>query len=218
MDYYYEQPEQQSAIVPAIVKQELSWLTPRTIVMAIGGIALLGAVALIARSSNATQEITRTGAPVDVKPDRQSVTNAILSKSKQSLDELKGITDLKIGDTKQAMLEQRASEFLAYANAELGNSKSECFRSELLQSCTLTKVISTHQSRLNLATSARNWTAANESLFEIEAARMALDGVQPKTPLTPAIVTAAILKENEARINLAEQSDNATAHTIFTQP
>jgi hypothetical protein len=65
-----------------------------------------------------------------------------------------------------------------------------------------------------MAALSRDWTKANHALFEIKAARIALDGSQP-VPFTPNVTSAAIIKEMELRVSILQQSDNAIASEMY---
>ena len=127
---------------------------------------------------------------------------------------LKIATDLKIEEVQQASINERSQEILLESQKHVSNPKSGCYRSPYGTACYITSFISEQQQRYADAISLRQWNKANNALFDVRAARVSLDGVK-QVPFTPAVTSAAIIKENQARINIAQQSDNAIAADIY---
>lgn len=191
------------------------WVSPRSIALIGGGLLLLviGAIAMRSTAINNDQPIKV--APLvqpTIKPE--AINQVILENSKASLAEVKIATDLKVEEVTQAMLNERANEILTEAKNHLKNPKSNCFRSPYQQACYISTFIPEMQKRYEDAVLSRKWSQANQALFDIKAARYALDGSQP-VPFTPNVTSAAIIKEMESRITILRQSDNALAADMY---
>lgn len=194
---------------------QYQWVTPRNIALVAGGLVILviGAIAMRSTAINAEQPIKI--APLqNVAPTSQQVNQVILENSKTSLSDVKTATDLKIDEVTQAMLNERSQEVLTEAKRHVTNPKSSCYRSPYQQACYISTFIPEMQKRYEDAVLARKWTQANQSLFDIRAARIALDGSQ-QVPFTPNVTSAAIMKEMELRVNILQQSDNAIAAEMY---
>jgi hypothetical protein len=200
-------PQEQFAI-PA----GLAVLTPRNLAIGIGGV-VIGAILLVGFRSSSNGESIKVAPIQNTEPSSAQVNQLVLGNSKAALADLKIATDLKIDEIQQAAINERSQEILLEAQKQIKDPKSGCYRSPYGVSCFVTVFIAEQEQRYSYAISGRDWNKANTALFNIKASRVALDGVKP-TPFTPAVASAAIIKENEARINLAQQSDNAIAHEL----
>jgi len=191
------------------------WVTPRNLAIGFGGLTLLviGAIAMRSTAINNDQPI-KVAPLQNVAPSSQQVNQVILEGSKASLAEIKIATDLKLDEVTQAMLIERSNEILTEAKNHLKNSKSACFRSPYQQACYISTFIPEMQKRYEDAVLSRKWSQANQALFDIRAARYALDGA-PNVPFTPNVTSAAIIKEMETRVNILRQSDNAIAADMY---
>jgi len=190
-------------------------VNPRVIFGGLGAITLLVIGALAMRSTAINTDAPIKIAPLqNVAPSSQQVNQVILENSKASLSDIKIATDLKIDEVTQAMLNERSNEILTEAKRHVSNSKSNCFRSPYQQACYISTFIPEMQKRYEDAVLTRKWSQANQALFDIKAARIALDGFQP-IPFTPNVTSAAIIKEVEARVNILQQSDNAIASEMY---
>lgn len=208
------QPNTPAPIV-AYQGDSYQWVTPRNIALIGGGLVLLVVGAIAMRSTAITNDQPIKIAPLQsTAPSTQQVNQLILEGSKESLSEIKIATDLKIVEVSQAMLVQRSQAILNEANRQLADPKSPCFKSQYQQVCFISTFIPEQQKRYEQAALSRNWVAANQALFEIQAARIVLDGA-PNVPFTPNITSAAIIKEMELRVNIAQQSDNALAADMY---
>jgi hypothetical protein len=194
---------------------QYQWVNPRVIVGGIGAITLLVIGAIAMRSTAINTDAPIKVAPLqNVAPSSQQVNQVILENSKASLSDIKIATDLKIEEVTKAMLNERSQAILIEANRQIADKNSACFRSPYQQACFISVFIPEQQKRYEMAALSRDWTKANHALFEIKAARIALDGSQP-VPFTPNITSAAIIKEMEARVSILQQSDNAIASEMY---
>lgn len=190
-------------------------VNPRVIFGGLGAITLLVIGALAMRSTAINTDAPIKIAPLQsIAPSSQQVNQVILENSKASLADIKVATDLKIEEVSLAMLNERANEILTEAKRHVSNPKSPCYRSPYQQACYISTFIPEMQQRYESAVLTRKWSQANQSLFDIKAARIALDGSQP-VPFTPNVTSAAIIKEVEARVNILQQSDNAIASEMY---
>jgi hypothetical protein len=190
-------------------------VNPRVIFGGLGAITLLVIGALAMRSTAINTDAPIKIAPLqNVAPSSQQVNQVILENSKASLSDIKIATDLKIEEVTKAMLNERSQAILIEANRQITDKNSNCFRSPYQQACFISVFIPEQQKRYEMAALSRDWTKANHALFEIKAARIALDGSQP-VPFTPNITSAAIIKEMEARVSILQQSDNAIASEMY---
>ena len=187
------------------------WVSFRSIGLLSGGLIMLVIGALAMRSTAISTDQPIKIAPLqNIAPSSRQVNQVILENSKASLSDLKVATDLKIDEVTQAMLNERSNEILTEAKRHVTNPKSPCYRSPYQQACYISTFIPEMQKRYEDAVLTRKWSQANQALFDIKAARYALDGSQ-QVPFTPNVTSAAILKEMELRVNIAQQSDNAIA-------
>ncbi len=201
---------------------QYQWVSPRNIALIFGGltVAVIGAVVIRSTAINNDQVIKVAPLQNNIAPSTQQVNQVILENSKASLSDIKIATDLKIEEVTKAMLNERSQAILAEANRQLTippdpkNKEASCFRSPYQQACFISTFIPKQQKRYEIAALSRDWVEANQALFEIKAARIALDGASP-VPFTPNITSAAIIKEMEARVNILQQSDNAIAAEMF---
>lgn len=194
---------------------QYQWVNPRLLVGSFGAITLLVIGALAMRSTAINSDAPIKIAPLqNVAPSSQQVNQVILENSKASLSDIKVATDLKIEEVSLAMLNERANEILTEAKRHVSNPKSPCYRSPYQQACYISTFIPEMQQRYEGAVLTRKWSQANQALFDIKAARIALDGSQP-IPFTPNVTSAAIIKEVEARVNILQQSDNAIASEMY---
>lgn len=208
-------PMQQNTLAPiALYQGNMQWLTPRNMAIAIGGVVMLSIMAIAVRGSGSTPETIKVGAIQNTEPSSAVVNKVVLENSKATLNDLKIATDLKIEEVRQASINERSQEILLEAQKHVADTKSSCYRSPYGTTCYITIFISEQQLRYADAIAVRQWNKANNALFDVKAARTALDGVTP-VPFAPAVTSAAIIKENEARINLAQQSDNAIASDMY---
>ena len=189
------------------------WVTPRNIAIGIGSLMMLSLFVVTSRNVGVSETIT-VPRPEEVPPTTQEVNKLILTNSKASLETLKDATDIKIKEITDASINERSQEILIESQKNIINPKSNCYKSDLGTACYLTAFIGEMQNRYSDAILLRQWHKANDALFDIKAARVALDGIKQPTPFTPAVVSAAILKENEARLNIANQTDNAKASSV----
>lgn len=201
-------PQEQFAI-----PQGMSWLTSRNVAIGIG-VVVIGAILVTGFRSSGELETIKVAPIQQTEPSSADVNEIVLENSKVALADLKIATDLKIKEVQQASINERSQEILLEAQRQVKDSKSGCFRSPYGTACFITTFINEQQLRYQDAIGARDWNRSNTALFNIESARVALDGVKP-VPFTPAVTSAAIIKENQARINLAQQSDNAIAADLF---
>jgi hypothetical protein len=209
------QPNTPAPIVVSTQSNQYQWVNPRVIVGGLGTIALLVIGALAMRSTAINTDAPIKIAPLQsVTPSSQQVNQVILENSKASLADIKVATDLKIEEVGQAMLNERANEILTESKRHVSNSKSPCYRSPYQQACYISTFIPEMQQRYESAVLTRKWSQANQALFDIKAARIALDGSQA-VPFTPNVTSAAIIKEVEARVNILQQSDNAIAFEMY---
>ena len=192
----------------------MQWLTPRNMAIGIGGV-VMAAILFVSFRGSAAPETIKVGAIQNTEPSSQEVNKLILENSKASLDDLKIATNLKMEEIYQSSINERSLEILAEAQKHVANPKSpSCYRSPHGTACYVTVFIAEQNARYADAISVRQWNKANNALFDVKAARTALDGIKP-VPFTPAVTSAAIIKENELRINLAQQSDNAIATDLY---
>jgi hypothetical protein len=226
MDYYpttetLEDTQQldvkQNTPAPIVAYQSSSdkwqWVTPRNIAIGIGGLMMLSLFVIMSRNAG-TSETIKVAPVQDIAPSSQDVNKLILTNSKASLETLKDATDIKIKEITDASINERSQEILIESQKNIINPKSNCYKSDLGTTCYLTAFIGEMQNRYSDAILLRQWHKANNALFDIKAARVALDGIKQPTPFTPAVVSAAILKENETRLNIANQTDNAKASSL----
>ncbi len=207
-------PQQQFAI-----PQQMGWLTPRNVAIAVGGVVVLTIAVLGARTGGESQPI-RVAAIQNVAPSSAAANAVVLEKSKASLDEIRLAARIRIKEDQIAMLNDRSQEILREAKRQLSDRNSGCFRSPYGAECFVVSFINEHRQRYRDAALAQQWNTAVTTLFQVEAAQIALDGLRlddtGKLPkFTPAVTSAAIARETEARVNLAKQSDNAIAHDMF---
>ena len=209
-------PQQPNIPAPIALYQggNMQWLTPRNMAIAIGGVIMLSIMAIAVRGSGSTIETIKVGAIQITDPSSADVNKVVLENSKTTLSNLKLATDLKIEEVRQASINERSQEILLEAQRHVTDPKSGCFRSPYGTTCYITIFIDEEQLRYADAIAVRQWNKANNALFDVKAARTALDGIN-QVPFSPAVTSAAIIKENEARINLAKQSDNAIASDIY---
>jgi hypothetical protein len=195
---------------------QYQWVSLRLIFGGLGAIALLviGAIAMRSTAISTDQVIKVAPLQNNLAPSTQQVNQVILENSKASLSDIKIATDLKIEEVTKAMLNERSQAILTEANRQIADKNSNCFRSPYQQACFISTFIPEQQKRYESAALSRDWVKANQALFEIKAARIALDGAST-VPFTPNITSAAIIKEMEARVSILQQSDNAIAAEMF---
>ena len=191
----------------------MQWLTPRNMAIGIGG-AVMAAILLVSFRGSAAPETIKVGAIQNTEPSSQEVNKIVLENSKATLDDLKIATNLKMEEIYQSSINERSQEILLEAQKHVANPKSGCYRSPHGTACYATTFIAEQNLRYADAIAVRQWNKANNALFDVKAARTALDGIKP-VPFTPAVTSAAIIKENELRINVAQQSDNAIATDLY---
>jgi len=208
------QPNTPAPIVVSNADQ-YQWVTARNIAGVGCGLIVITIGALAMRSTAISNDQPIKIAPLQsIEPTSQQVNQVILEGSKNSLAEIKIATDMKLEEVTQAMLNERASEILSEAKKHVSNQKSACFRSLYQQACYISTFIPEMQKRYEDAVLTRKWSQANQALFDIKAARIALDGANP-VPFTPNVTSAAIIKEMELRVNILKQSDNALAAEMY---
>lgn len=192
------------------------WVSPRNIAIAFGGLAMLtiGAIAMRSTAINNDQPIKI--APLqNLAPSSQQVNKVILEGSKDSLADTKLATDLKLEEVTKAMLNERSIAILNEGKRQVADRNSPCFKNEHQEACFIaSKFIPEQQKRFEDAALQRKWTIANHALFELKAARIALDGA-PNVPFTPHITSAAIANEMQVRVSVLQQSDNAIAAELY---
>lgn len=192
------------------------WVSPRNIAIAFGGLAMLtiGAIAMRSTAINNDQPIKI--APLqNLAPSSQQVNKVILEGSKDSLADTKLATDLKLEEVTKAMLNERSIAILNEGKRQVSDRNSPCFKNEHQEACFIvSKFIPEQQKRYEDAALQRRWTIANHALFELKAARIALDGA-PNVPFTPHITSAAIANELQVRVSVLQQSDNAIAAELY---
>ncbi len=220
MDYFVQDQVHHNTPAPIALYQgqSMTWLTSRNIVLGIGGLVGLAITILIARSSVAPSETIKIAPPTEDKPSSQQINQVVLEEAKASFAILQAATDSKIDESIIAMVNERASEIKLEAQKHLTNKGSACFRSPLAEKCYITKFIEEQQFRYGDFAASRQWSKANQALFDIKAARVASEGTTKTAPFTPAVTTMAIARENEKRLQIAEQSDNAIAATLNPSP
>jgi hypothetical protein len=186
------------------------WVSPRSLGVIGGGLTLLiiGAVAM--RSTAIVDKPVNVAPMQSNAPNLEAIDKVILEGTKDSLADIRIATDIKITQTIQAMLVERSQEILTEAKRQVADKNSSCFRSQYREACFISKFIPEKEARYKDAVLSRKWESANQSLFDIKAARIALDGA-PSVVFTPNITSAAIIKELEIRVNILKQSDNAIA-------
>jgi len=203
-------PQERFAIPQGV---DMSWLTKRGLAIGIG-VVVLGAILVTNFRSSGTPETIKVAPIQNTEPSSADVNKLVLENSKATLADLKIATDLKIEEVQQASINERSQEILLESQKHVSNPKSGCYRSPYGTACYITNFISEQQQRYADAISLRQWNKANNALFDVRAARVSLDGAK-QVPFTPALTSAAIIKETEARINLAQQSDNAIAADMY---
>lgn len=195
---------------------QYQWVSPRNIAIAFGGLAMLtiGAIAMRSTAINNDQPIKI--APLqNLAPSSQQVNKVILEGSKDSLIDTKLATDLKLEEVTKAMLNERSIAILNEGKRQVTDRNSPCFKNEHQEACFIvSKFIPEQQKRYEDAALQRKWTIANHALFELKAARIALDGA-PNVPFTPHITSAAITNELQVRVSVLQQSDNAIAAELY---
>ena len=191
----------------------MQWLTPRNMAIGIGGV-VMAAILFVSFRGSAAPETIKVGAIQNTEPSSADVNKLILENSKASLDDLKIATNLKMEEIYQSSINERSLEILAEAKKHVAAPQSACYRSPHGTACYATIFITEQNARYVDAIAIRQWNKANNALFDVKAARTALDGIKP-VPFNPAVTSAAIIKENELRINVAQQSDNAIAADIY---
>lgn len=222
MDYYpADTIDHRPTVAPQIVAPlvpyqgaAMPWLTPRNIVIAIGGVVIAALGLVVASQSGVPTESIKVGTVQNVEPTSADVGKVILQNSKASLDDLKTATDLTIESVIEASINERAVEIQTEAKRQLKDKASGCYASVHGETCFITLYLSEQQKRFSSAISVRDFSKANFALFNVKAARVAVYGVK-KLPVNHAMTSAAIIKENEAIINIAQQSDNAIAADMF---
>lgn len=208
------QPNTPAPIV-AVSQNQYQWVSPRLIGGCIGVVVMLVIGAIAARSTAINNDQPIKIAPLqNTAPSSQQVNQVILEGSKASLADVKIATDLKVEEVTQAMLNERSNEILTEAKRHVSSPKSPCYRSPYQQACYISTFIPEMQKRYENAVLTREWSQANQALFDIKAARIALDGA-PTVPFTPNVTSAAIIKEMELRVNILQQSDNALAADMY---
>ena len=186
------------------------WVSPRSLAI-IGGLVPLLIIGFIAARSTVINDKPINIAPLQSNaPSAKQINQVILEGTKDSLADIRMVTDIKISETIQAMLVERSQEILTEAKRQVADKNSPCFRSQYQEACFISTFIPEKESRYKDAVLSRKWAIANQALFDIKAARSAIDGA-PSVPFTPNITSAAIIKELELRINILKQSDNAIA-------
>ena len=192
---------------------DMSWLTKRGLAIGIGVVVLV-VIAVTGFRSSGNPETIKVAPIQNSDPSSADVNKLVLENSKATLADLRIATDLKIEEVQQASINERSQEILLEAQRQVKDPKSGCYRSPFGTACFLTAYVSEQQQRFQNAIAIRNWNDSNSALFNVKATRVAFDGVK-LVPFTPAVTSAAIIKENEARINIAQQSDNAIAHDLY---
>lgn len=191
------------------------WVNLRFLLGGAGALVLLviGAIAMRSTAINPDEPI-KVAALSNPKPSSQQVNQVILEGSKNTLSDTKIATDLKIEEVTKAMLNERSQAILTEAKRQVSDRNSQCFKSEYQQACFISVFIPEQQKRYEDAALQRRWKDANQALFEIKAARIALDGAST-VPFTPNITSAAISNEMQLRVSILQQSDNAIAADMF---
>lgn len=195
---------------------QYQWVSsPRVLFGGLGAVILLVIGAIAMRSTAISNDQPIKIAPLqNVAPSSQQVNKVILEGSKDSLADTKIATDLKIEEVTQAMLNERSIAILTEAKRQVTDRNSQCFKSEYQQACFISVFIPEQQKRYEDAALQRRWKDANQALFEIKAARIALDGASV-VPFTPHITSAAIANEIQLRVSILRQSDNANAADMY---
>lgn len=194
---------------------QYQWVSPRNIAFAFGGLVMLtiGAIAMRSTAINNDQPIKI--APLqNLAPSSQQVNKVILEGSKDSLADTKLATDLKLEEVTKAMLNERSIAILNEGKRQVTDRNSPCFKSPHQEACFISVFIPEQLKRYEDAALQRRWHEANKALFEIKAARIALDGA-PNVPFTPHITSAAITNELQVRVSVLQQSDNAIAAELY---
>jgi hypothetical protein len=112
------------------------------------------------------------------------------------------------------MLNERSIAILTEGKRQVTDRNSPCFKSPHQEACFISVFIPEQLKRYEDAALQRRWHEANKALFEIKAARIALDGA-PNVSFTPHITSAAITNELQVRVNIWQQSDNAIAAELY---
>jgi len=196
---------------------QYQWVSvPRNIALMIGDPSLLIIGAIAMRSTAITTDQVIKVAPLqNVEPSSDQINKRILESSNQSLSESKFDTSFKLDEVVKAMLNERSTAILTEGKRQVSDRNSPCFKSEHQESCFIVSTFIPNQlSRYENAALQRKWTEANHALFEIKAARIALDGA-PNVPFVPNVPSAAIKKEMELRTSILQQNDNAIAAELY---
>jgi hypothetical protein len=186
------------------------WVSPRSLAIIGGGLTLLILGAIAMRSTVINDKAINIAPMQSNTLNPQVINQLILEGTKESLADIRLATDIKIAETVQAMLVERSQEILIEAKRQVTDKSSPCFRSQYQEACFISTFIPEKEARYKDAVLSRKWAIANQSLFDIKAARIALDGA-PSVAFTPNITSAAIIKEMDIRVNILKQSDNAIA-------
>ena len=194
---------------------QYQWVSPRLIVGGLGAITLLTIGAIAMRSTAINDQPIKIAPLQNIAPSSQQVNKVILEGSKDSLADTKLATDLKLEEVTKAMLNERSIAILNEGKRQVTDRNSPCFKNEHQEACFIaSKFIPEQQKRFEDAALQRKWTIANHALFELKAARIALDGA-PNVPFTPHITSAAIANEMQVRVSVLQQSDNAIAAELY---
>lgn len=209
------QPNTPAPIV-AVSQNQYQWVSPRNIALIGGGLVMLVIGAIAARSTAINNDQPIKIAPLqNTAPSSQQVNKVILEGSKNSLADTKLATDLKLEEVTKAMLNERSIAILNEGKRQVSDRDSPCFKNEHQEACFIvSKFIPEQQKRYEDAALQRKWTIANHALFELKAARIALDGAHT-VPFTPNITSAAISNEMQLRVSILQQSDNALAADMY---
>jgi hypothetical protein len=195
---------------------QYQWVSLRLIFGGLGAIALLVIGAIAMRSTAiSTDQVIKVAPLQNVEPSSDQINKRILESSNQSLSESKFDTSFKLDEVVKAMLNERSTAILNEGKRQVGDRNSPCFMSKHQESCFIVSTFIPNQlNRYENAALQRKWTEANHALFEIKAARIALDGA-PNVPFVPNVPVAAIKKEMDLRVSILQQSDNAIAAEMF---
>ena len=193
---------------------QYQWVSPRLIVGGLGAITLLTIGAIAMRSTAINDQPIKIAPLQNIAPSSQQVNKVILEGSKDSLADTKLATDLKLEEVTKAMLKERSIAILNEGKRQVTDRNSPCFKSPHQEACFISVFIPEQLKRYEDAALQRRWHEANKALFEIKAARIALDGA-PNVPFTPHITSAAITNELQVRVNIWQQSDNAIAAELY---
>lgn len=201
-------PQEQFAI-----PQNMSWLTPRNVAIAVGGV-VIAAILVTGFRGNNTQSMT-VYPPEQSPVDMNKVNEDIIKNNISKFSELKQASDLKIEEIRQGSINERAQEILTEAKRHVSDPKSGCYRAFNGHKCYALLFAKEQKQRYMDAIAVRDWKKSNNALFDFQAARVALDGINQNLPFDPPVTFGAMSNELEMRSLIEDQSQNAIATDLY---